>query len=111
MRSRVAGTASVSVRLGRPLPRRTGFAPAAPLVLVTGGPPRSPAGDLHGRREMEAREGEGLREVGLALGTGHGATGVDLDDDVPVEAGVRQPFEDLGAGLDATAGDEVLVLV
>lgn len=59
---------------------------------------------------MQAREGQGLRQVGLTFGAGHRAPGVDLDDDVPVEAGQREPLQQLGAGLGAAAGDQMLVL-
>ena len=60
---------------------------------------------------MEAGEGQGLRQVRLPLGRGHRPAGVDLDDDVAVEAVRRQPLQQFGARLGAAAGNEVLVLV
>jgi hypothetical protein len=59
----------------------------------------------HERRgEVEPREGEGLGEVGLALGPVVGLAGVDLDDDEAVEAASGEPLEQLGAGLGAAPG-------
>lgn len=101
MRSRAAGASAASVREGRP--RRRGAA------LVMGAAPARDGSD--GRCQVEAGEGERLGEVGLTLDAGHRTAGVDLDDDMAVESGEREPFEHLGAGLRAAARDQVLVLV
>src|SRR5687767_1830550 len=58
---------------------------------------------------MEAGEGEGLEQVGLAGLLVDSLAGVDLDDGLPGVVGGRDVFEQGLRRLRAAAGDEVLV--
>ncbi|GAA3588195.1 hypothetical protein GCM10022295_82200 [Streptomyces osmaniensis] len=69
----------------------------------------------HGRGTFAAearcsRVKESASAAGLVFGAGHRAVGVDLDDDVTVDAGEGETFQRLGAGLVAAFGNELLVL-